>query len=203
MQLSQEQQQLVEDNMALVRTVITDRIFGIRGIGIFTYDDLFQIGCIGLCKAAYTDKYQYAYNRENTHSQDKTCFTTYAYRLILNEILTKLSSTTSQRAEMTVEQDALIKLAHAGSMQVMLDEEIARVEFEASLEVALKCAEKRASGVTAKGIQALVYTSKGYTSTEIAKMMGGISCHNVTAWISKARRFLKEDPVFNKLLSST
>ena len=203
MKLSQEQQQLVEDNMALVRTVISDRIYGIRNIGIFTYDDLFQIGCIGLCKAAYTDKYQYAYHRENTHSKDKTCFTTYAYRLILNEILTKLSSTTAQRAEMTVEPDELAKLTQAGSAQVMPDEEISRIEFESSLEAALKSAEKRATGVTAKGIQALVYTSKGYTSTEIAKMMGGISCHNVTAWISKARRFLKEDPAFTKLLSSS
>ena len=39
-------------------------------------DDLFQIGCIGLCKAAATDK--------------GGCFSTYAYRLIWNEICTAL-----------------------------------------------------------------------------------------------------------------
>ena len=39
---------------------------------IYSHDDLYQIGCIGLCKAAATDK--------------GGCFSTYAYRLIWNEI---------------------------------------------------------------------------------------------------------------------
>lgn len=41
-------------------------------MGIYILDDLFQIGCIGLCKAVATDK--------------GGTFSTYAYRLIWNEI---------------------------------------------------------------------------------------------------------------------
>ena len=41
-----------------------------RGIGIHTYDDLFQIGCVGLCKAA------------DTYKAGKASFSTYAYMLI-------------------------------------------------------------------------------------------------------------------------
>ena len=42
--------------MGLVGKVIKDKVHGVNGLGIYTYDDLFQIGCIGLCKAAATDK---------------------------------------------------------------------------------------------------------------------------------------------------
>ena len=72
MQLTNDQRQIVEENMGLVGKVIGDKVYNLnQGIN-YTYDDLFQIGCIGLCKAAATDK--------------GGCFSTYAYRLIWNEI---------------------------------------------------------------------------------------------------------------------
>lgn len=59
---------LAEENMGLVHQVIKDKIHGYGQWGFYTYDDLFQIGCIGLCKAAAADK--------------GGTFSTYAYRLI-------------------------------------------------------------------------------------------------------------------------
>lgn len=56
MTLNDVQRKQVEENMGLVGKVIKDRVHGMNGLGIYTYDDLFQIGCIGLCKAAATDK---------------------------------------------------------------------------------------------------------------------------------------------------
>ena len=47
---------IVGANMGLVGRVIQDKIHGAYQLGIYTYDDIFQIGCIGLCKAAATDK---------------------------------------------------------------------------------------------------------------------------------------------------
>ena len=76
MTLNDAQRKQVEENMGLVGKVIKDRVHGMNGLGIYTYDDLFQIGCIGLCKAAATDK--------------GGCFSTYAYRLIWNEICSAL-----------------------------------------------------------------------------------------------------------------
>ena len=70
MKLTAEERIIVEDNMGLVGRVIKDKVH--LPSGIFTYEDLFQIGCIGLCKAAATDR--------------GGCFSTYAYRLIWNEI---------------------------------------------------------------------------------------------------------------------
>jgi len=189
---------LVEDNLALVRTVIRDKVHGIGSIGLFTYDDLYQIGCIGLCKAAYTDKYQYAYKRENAHSEDETRFSTYAYKLIWNEICTMLNVATKVRAELVTDPADMFSSTEGAQSHV--DDKIANTEFQVVLEYALSKAAQSASGVTAKGIQALTYMAQGYTSTEIAIMMGGNSCHNVTAWVSKARKHLKRDAELTDLL---
>ena len=76
--------------MGLVGKVIKDKVHGLGQAGMLSYDDLFQIGCIGLCKAAATDK--------------GGTFSTYAYRLIWNEIC-----------------DALIKLSRINSWEQVQD----------------------------------------------------------------------------------
>jgi len=200
MHLSKEQQLLVEDNLALVRTVIRDKVHGPGSIGVFTYEDIYQIGCIGLCKAAYTDKYQYAYNRENAYSEEETRFSTYAYRLIWNEICTMLGYATKVRAESVIDPDDVLTLVEMD--QAGIDDDIAETEFRSALESVIRKAAKSATGVTAKGIQALQYMAQGYTSTEIAGMMGGVSCHHVTAWVSKARKYLKNNPELASLLDT-
>lgn len=200
MWLSMEQQRLVEDNMALVRKVIIDKVRGAGSIGAFTYEDLYQIGSLGLCKAAYSDKYQYAYNRENAHSEDEMRFSTYAYRLIWNEICRKLEYATKLRAETMMEPDVIEYLIDDADSKP--NEYIADADLKVSLAQVMETAVVGAAGTTAKGIQALRYSAEGYTSSEIAHMMGGISCHNVTAWISKARKHLKANPELVKLMYS-
>ena len=74
--LTELQQRKMEENLGLVGQVIRDRVHGADQIGIFSYDDLFQFGCIGLCKAVQTDR------------PGKDAFSTYAYRIIYNEIMT-------------------------------------------------------------------------------------------------------------------
>ena len=85
MKLDQEQQNKMEENMGLVGKVIKDRVHGLDRNGIFTYEDLYQIGCIGLCKAAATDR-------------GTGCFSTYTYRLIWNEICDALISGNRRQA---------------------------------------------------------------------------------------------------------
>ncbi len=50
MKLTAEQQRKAEENMGLVGKVIADKVHGTY-FGSYTREDLFQIGCIGLCKA--------------------------------------------------------------------------------------------------------------------------------------------------------
>lgn len=166
-----DQQKMVEDNMGLVGKVIKDKVHGIAQSGAFSYDDLFQIGCIGLCKAAITDK--------------GGCFSTYAYRLIWNEICDELIRTTrlAQREQVTDTIEILDCLSSA-----RLDS----IEY-CNLQFALDQAKSKAQGVTAKGIRCLELTLKGYNSQEIGTIVKAEAA-TVRMWITKARRYLKTFP---------
>ena len=48
--LTAEQREKVEQNIRLVRKVINDKVHGPYQLGIYTYDDIFQIGCIASAK---------------------------------------------------------------------------------------------------------------------------------------------------------
>ena len=54
--LTDEQRIKVENNMGLVGKVIQACVHTLGAGSIYDYDDLYQIGCIGLCKAAQSDK---------------------------------------------------------------------------------------------------------------------------------------------------
>ena len=87
--LNDEQRILVEENMGLVGKVIKDCLQNPSALGCYTYDDLFQIGCIGLCKAAQTDR------------PGRGAFSTYAYILIRNEIYNELERGTRYTREVS------------------------------------------------------------------------------------------------------
>ena len=137
-----------------------------------TYDDLFQIGCIGLCKAAATDK--------------GGTFSTYAYRLIWHELCDALVQSTKRYADEVV-----------ADVTPYISNEPENGEFLSGLRMdlsqALSSARKDAPPSTAKGIDAMVLMSQGYTSREIGERMGA-SARLVCAWVSKARKFLKGRP---------
>lgn len=171
MRLNEDQQKVVEENMGLVGRVIKDKVHGLGQAGMMSYEDLFQIGCIGLCKAAATDK--------------GGNFSTYAYRLIWNEIC-----------------DALIKLTRTNSReQIQEPAELIRTGIESVWDPTedygwkdlLQMAEKRADGAARQGIRALMLSIEGYSSKEVGEIMQA-QPGTVRMWMTKARRFLKEQP---------
>ena len=170
MKLTDQQQKIVEDNIGLVGKVIKDRVHGVNMMHFYSYDDLFQIGCIGLCKAAATDK--------------GGVFSTYAYRLIWNEIC-----------------DALIYASRRNCPELLLlehetqpaDEKTEQLELKLSLTELLSRAKQDASPSIQKGIDALIRVSRGESAKEIGDKWD-VSANYVTAWISKARKFLRARP---------
>ena len=50
MKLNDQQRELVSNNIKLIHKVIHDKVHNPHQAGIFSYDDLFQIGCIGLAR---------------------------------------------------------------------------------------------------------------------------------------------------------
>ncbi|WP_314724534.1 sigma-70 family RNA polymerase sigma factor [Enterocloster bolteae] len=169
MKLTVEQQRKAEENMGLVHQVIKDKVHGYNQWGFHTYDDLFQIGCIGLCKAAATDK--------------GGTFSTYAYRLIWHEICDELIRSTKRYAdEMVADVTPYISTEP--------EQDVFQNELRMDLSEVLSLARKDASPSTTKGIDAMILMSQGYTSSEIGERMGA-SAKLVCAWVSKARKFLK------------
>ena len=169
-------EKLVVDHLHLVRAVLNGMALG--NTGIFGYDDLYQIGSIGLCKAAET------YNPEICK------FSTYAWRLIKNEILDALAYSnvrTSRECPYVAAEDA------ADDSSTPSD----YLEFT-ELQRVLDEIGDAAGGVAAKGIKAIGLLAAGYTNREIGEMMGA-SANNVTAWVAKARKLLRENPAVREL----
>lgn len=167
--MTQDQQYLVERNMGLVGKVIKDKVHGLGQLGVPSYEDLYQIGCIGLCKAAISDK--------------GGCFSTYAYRLIWNAICDELIRAT--------------RLSGKEQPFDSLEDPIDDIQKDAldtfDLRLALQQAKDSAQGVTAKGIHCLELTAQGYSSQEIAAIVHAEAA-TVRMWMTKARRYLRSIP---------
>ncbi len=158
----------VEENMGLVGRVIKDCVHQYSH-GVYDYDDLEQIGYMGLCKAVLSDK------------PGRGAFSTYAYIIIRNEIYSALEYATRRGAELATDPAELPCRESGGS----LEQQMACGELLSRLEKA----EASASGVTAKGFQAIRLLARGYTSREIGERFGAQANH-VTAWVAKARKQL-------------
>ncbi len=167
MTLTLEQQQLVQENMGLVGKVIGDKVHGIGTL--HNYDDLFQTGCIGLCKAATTDK--------------GGCFSTYAYRLIWNEICDELIRNTRRR-----ERELILTAEEIRAAQDNTDLLGSLVTRQA-----IRQAQKNTAGTIAKGIDCLTLLSNGYSSREIGDILVA-EAPTVRMWMSRARRYLRDIP---------
>lgn len=165
--------------MGLVGKVIKDKVHGLGQPGTPEYDDLFQTGCIGLCKAAATDK--------------GGCFSTYAYRLIWNEICDELARSTRliQKEQGSDTIDAVVDCRSREQNPLHTSE----------LRHLLQQAKSNASGAAAKGITCLELTVQGYNSKEIAKLVKAEAA-TVRMWMTRARRYLKGIPELQEYLCS-
>lgn len=171
MTLTDAQRKLVEDNIGLVGKVIHDKVHYTDGFGCYTYDDLFQIGCIGLCKAAGSTK------------EHSARFSTYAYRIIWHEICDALIYASRRgTTEHSTDPHTIVQLTPAYEDPTNTD-----------LQNTILQIMNEADGILAKGIEAIYYQSLGYSCQEIADRMH-VPTNHVTAWMTKARKYLRKHP---------
>lgn len=169
-ELTTAQQKIVEDNLGLVGKVIQDKVHGLGLSTLYSYEDLFQIGCIGLCKAAATDK--------------GGTFSTYAYRIIWHEICDVLIRSTRIGSN-EVSLDAMSYSGAEPAFELSLE--------KLELEDILSSAVKDAPLAVRKGLLALRLTAQGHKSHEIGQLLQ-VQSGTVRTWMTKARRFLREQP---------
>lgn len=171
-----ERDRIFEENYGLIHKVLNDNSGFFAHPGILTRDDLSQIGAIGLLNAI------------ETYSPEKKCrFSTYAYVLIRNAIINELTKETRHHGKDDYDDDYLLSLYQYENAPQ------APGTYNDLLQLIEEAKENAADGVRL-GIDAIVYMTQGYSGNEIAEMLG-TTPGNVRVCVSRARKYLLNDPV--------
>ena len=169
MKLSHEQQIFVANHLYIVADAIKYGIRANENIPGLGYDDLYQEGCVALCRAAMT------YN-------GCVQFKTYAQKVVKNRLIDHCRQALRQHTHVVPMEEQELP---AGDYSPVQPDALA----------ALARAKPRYSGVALWGIEAMELKIKGYSGTEIAALYGA-KPNEVGAWISRARRKLLRDAEF-------
>lgn len=169
---SQTWQELAETHMTCVRWVIRRYIDvheSVRGLG---YEDLYQEGCVALCRAA------------QSYDAEKTQFHSYAISVIRNHLLDYCRRIQAQRQKAVV----------LSFEELHTNEPAHETDNTSRLYVtqALEYGKRTYSGVALLGIEALELKAMGYSGADIARLYG-VKPNHVGAWIFRAKQKLKKD----------
>jgi len=185
--LNDAQRQLVEDHIHIVEWAIYDHIEVNENLCGFGYDDLFQEGCLCLCKAAAT------------YVSESAQFDTYAQVVVRNGLFTYCK-------KMCRIQKPLVNLSDVpldpkdGGGETYGDYFAGEDVFETLISYTdvidlLESVKPEYNGVARLGIEALELKVKGYSGAEIARMWG-VEQNHVGAWISRAKKKLRNNERF-------
>lgn len=182
--LTPAQRVLVETHLSVVRWAIFHHITVNETIFGFSYEDLFQEGCVWLCRAAA------AYDPAQTE------FSTFAQTVVRNGLLDycrRMCRKQKRQSALEVGDHGEL-LADGQRLAEQSDDFDARVSY---LEITslLEQVKKQYRGVARLGIEALELKIKGLSVTDIAGLYGVKPSH-VGAWISRAAEKLRENKHF-------
>lgn len=185
--MDKKQQRLVEDNLHVVKLAIHKNIIVNDSLYGFEYDDLYQEGCIWLCKAAV--------------SFDETRnvkFSTYAERIVINGLRTycrlmcRKQKHHIQLPAQKKQDEEVFSLD-----QIPAEDTLEQLFEEQDIYILLQSMKQQYSGTIRLGIEAIEWKVKGFSGAEIAKMYG-VKPNLVGAWISRASSRLKKNSDFMK-----
>ncbi len=182
--LNQEQQALVETHLWVARRVVLNSIHVNETIYGFGYEDLYQEGCILLCKAAVS------------YDKEVASFTAYAKKVVRNGLISYCRIMcghqkhfqyleTGEQGELMVNGEVLL------GQTDQIAEHIKEMEL---LELLERCKEYYA-GITLLGIEAIAWKLRGLELKDIADIYQVPSTH-VGAWISRAAAKLRNSKQF-------
>ena len=157
MEMSFEQTSLIEENMGLISYVINKKVNKAKACSIpsVDYEDLYQLGAIGLCKAAKTFDEKKGFQ-----------FSTYAVCCIRNSINSELERLTGRgyyNGEEQLDERDL-------SDESMLDETEERISFNQTLDYLLQ--NRRCSKNIQQQKAILEMLMMGYNVADAAKALG-------------------------------
>jgi len=178
--LNVEQETMFFENKNLIHAAIQKFINTNTQDAMMEYDDLFQIGSMGLCKAI------------KTYTNKKYAFSTYAMVVIRNELYnaTRVKCDAVYKADNILDDENYretiayesTKTTNAALDNIIYEQQIAFLKERGS----------QYGGIAQKGIAAIIMLSQNYTYNEIAKLFE-VDSKTITAWVSRARAKLKKD----------
>lgn len=177
--LTREQQLLVENNLSVVHWVIVNNIHVNSSIYGMSYEDLYQEGCICLCRAAVT------------YNATRAMFSTYAKKVVCNGLISYC------RRQCDKEKHFVhLEVGEDGEL-LMGKPDCSAVDSFTTLETLDLLESRKTSykGISRLGIEALILKIHGYSITDIAGFYGVPPSH-VGAWISRSSKKLRGDPAF-------
>ena len=181
--LTDEQRCLVAEHMSVVHWVIMSNIHVNERIYGFNYDDLFQEGCVWLCRAAVS------------YDESLSQFSTYAKKVVCNGLLSYCRGMCDKQRHFTrLELGEHGELTADGAVFHHADEFSAHISMLETLAL-LESTKQDYSGIARLGIEALELKLKGSSIKEIAQIYDVPSSH-VGAWISRSAKKLRKDQKF-------
>lgn len=183
--LTKAQQELVAQNLPVVHWVICDYIHVNSTICGLEYSDLFQEGCLWLCKAAATYK-----------DDGRAQFSTYAKTVVKNGLLSycrKVCNHRSHFSRLIIGEHGELA-ADGEALEPQADDFDARMSLVETLSL-LEASKQEYDGVARLGIEALALKLQGMRVTDIAEIYHVPPSH-VGAWISRSAAKLRCDPRF-------
>lgn len=181
--LTEEQQKLVEEHLCVVYWVIRESIHVNETIYGLGYEDLYQEGCIWLCRAAAS------------YDASRAQFATYAKKVIRNGLCSYCRQICGKQSRISyLSEGEHGELMADGAELQQSDDFRAQISRMETLEL-LKSRANAYSGVAKLGIEALELKITGLTVTEIAQMYDVPASH-VGAWISRSVAKLRKDKEF-------
>lgn len=179
MQMTEYQKKLVEEHLSCVNYVIRTRI-GLTNDPMLSYDDFYQVGCEALCKAAMRYRPQAG------------PFMPYAKRVVYNGLIDYCRH---MGVRYRLQSDVLLDCDNSAMAMLLLSSEAENALSDVDHQDAMRIFQERKAaytGIAKKGVEAMELQMEGYSVAEIAKMYD-TTPNNVNAWISRARKKLKQD----------
>ena len=179
--MTEKEQDLILTHLTLVESLIYQVGYQ-KGVVGMEFEDLYQIGCIALCKAAA----HYRPDRGAT-------FKTYACRVIRNMLQDHREHASYIQSRLCYLDSLLSSDEGESYLDIIHDsqEPDAYLSEKELLEL-LNRAKSNYNGITKKGIEAIALKYQGYSNVEIANLYH-VKANHISAWISRARSRLKAD----------
>lgn len=187
--MTASQKSLVEQHLYLVSGTLKRLSISNRSIPEMNMDELYQIGCMALCKAAMS-------------CDSGRPFAPYAAAVIRNALLDQYRSMIRHYGRFTSieDHDGSLKNGTSGEQISSYINEPEQAIMKKDTSAYLKQLQNDSSGVIKKGIYSLLLAESGYNSADIGHFFG-VPANHIRAWKSKAVAKLRNDEQLHALLN--